>query len=504
MDLFHYNDDTPRKGHGYFWWALALLLLTGACFASWLGSFYIVGHPEEPRCYRILKKAKRLDSPKRFYETAELPSGVKAKAAKEERVKVPKGEFLTAKQALERFGKLGPVELANANTELLRAYLMNYRETRQHVFYLVGKFDSVETYPLTQSDFFPSGVALLAQSLDLPQVLLENLFIAPAKTVPAIRDALPIGGDITLERSRDLCALVHVERIAGGRMQFTTVPLLYAGWQVKNGRGSFSLKSPEELEKEDAALGIKIEATLPVVRAERLQKGLDTYSDHRRKTLANAKDDEAALAGPELVRFEPARGQPSEVATALVAKLAAPTPAPAPTPPPPRHPPLITAPPAARPIPTPAPAVPLVPRAIVRATPAPVPTPAPIAVAVATPKPPEPIRPARRAVSTSEASLLVETFAAAEPAVLSGDFVVTGIRGQRVALRTRESLRDPNADPTKPGTSAALIVVDYPEGVAPPPKDTILSRDATRGFAIRDVIRGKGEQITIVAAEEGQ
>ena len=92
MDLFHYNDDTPRKGHGYFWWALALLLLVGACFASWLGSFYIVGHPEEPRCYRILKKAKRLDSPKRFYETAELPAGVKAKAAKEERVKVPKGD----------------------------------------------------------------------------------------------------------------------------------------------------------------------------------------------------------------------------------------------------------------------------------------------------------------------------------------------------------------------------------------------------------------------------
>ncbi len=500
MDLFHYNDNTPRRGYGYFWWAVLLLLLTGGCFATWIGSFYIVGHPEDPRCYRILKKAKRLDSPRRFYETDAPPASEENKPAKEGRVRVPKGEFLTAARVLERFGKLGPVELATTNRELLRAYLMNYRETRQQVVYLVGKFDSVETYPLTQNDFFPSGVALIAQSLDLPQVLLENLFIAPAKTVPAIRAALPIGGDITLERSRDLCALIHVERIADGRMQFTTVPLLYAGWQVKNGRGSFSLKSPDELEKEDPTLGLKIEARLPIIHADRLQKGLATYTDHRRKALSNAQDDEAALVGPELVRFDPGRGQPTEVATARVIKLAAP--ASKPTPPPvaaPRHPPLITAPLPVRPKPTPAPAVPLIPRAVVRAAPSPATGVAPPPTAVIAP---QTVRPPRRAMSTSEASLLVEAYAAEEPAVLSGDFVVTGSRGQRVALRTRDSLRDPDADPTKPGTSAALIVVDYPEGATPPAKDSILSRDAARGFAIRDVIRGKNEQITIVAAEE--
>ncbi|MEQ1852762.1 MAG: hypothetical protein ABMA01_14380 [Chthoniobacteraceae bacterium] len=82
-----------------------------------------------------------------------------------------------------------------------------------------------------------------------------------------------------------------------------------------------------------------------------------------------------------------------------------------------------------------------------------------------------------------------------------GDFIVTGVLGRRVALRTRDSLRNPDADPTKPGNSAALVVVDFPEGVAPPAKDSALTRDSAKGFLIRDVIRGANGQITIIAAE---
>ncbi len=96
---------------------------------------------------------------------------------------------------------------------------------------------------------------------------------------------------------------------------------------------------------------------------------------------------------------------------------------------------------------------------------------------------------------------MVENFSASESVLLSGDFVVTGVLGQRVALRTTESLRDASADPTQPGTSAALIVVDFPAGVTPPAKDATFSRDASRPFAVRDVIRGRNGQITIVAAE---
>ena len=260
MDLFHYDDKAVmQRGRVFFWWAVALLLLTGACLASWIGSFYVVSHPEVPRCYRILKKLKRLDAPKSFPTT-----------------QAPRGDFLSAAKLLDRYGKLGPAELAKENADLVRAYLMNYRETKKRVTYVVGKYDVVQTFALGAADFFPSGVAVVAQSLDLPQVLLESVFTAPAAMVPEIRAALPTGGDIPLQRSHDLFALIHVGRMADGRMQFTAVPLDYGAWQVKNGSGGFQLKSPEDLEKADAKLALNIAAGLPIVRGERLQRSEST------------------------------------------------------------------------------------------------------------------------------------------------------------------------------------------------------------------------------------
>jgi hypothetical protein len=217
--------------------------------------------------------------------------------------------------------------------------------------------------------------------------------------------------------------------------------------------------------------------------------------------LTRAGDDQAALAGPELVRFEPEAAKPENpdaknadaTKTSSSAKPGSATNA--------RRAQV------ARPLPTPAPAVPLPPRPVVRskpiigalpATPAPVQSPAPPAPApppsVAKDKP-------RRAISTAEASGLVERYSTTEPAVLSGDFVVTGVLGRRVALRTRESLRDPDADPTRPGSNAALVVAEFPADAAIPEKDATFSRDAERGFVIRDVIRGRNGQIMIVVNE---
>jgi hypothetical protein len=144
---------------------------------------------------------------------------------------------------------------------------------------------------------------------------------------------------------------------------------------------------------------------------------------------------------------------------------------------------------------------------------APTPAPAPLERKETAAAPPPPVeraapsaeRPApaanRRMLTASQASALVDQFAQDQPVALTGDFVVTGVLGQRVALRTRESLRDAKADPTQPGTSAALIVVDFPPGMTPPAKDTAFSRDGERAFQVRDVIRGRNGQITIVAAD---
>jgi hypothetical protein len=485
MELRPYEKpDKPKRGVGFFWWSVLLLLLSGACFASWVISFYVISHPEVPKCYRFLKKIKRLDSPKRFKVT-----------------EAPRGEFVTAGKLLERFGKMGPAELEYENAELLRAFIMNYRESKRPVIYVTGKYDVVDTYPLGSQDFFPSGAALVSQSIEHPQVLFEILFTATQKTVPAIREALPTGSDVTLHRSKDLFSLVHVARLKDGLMQFTAVPLPYGAWQFKNRPGGFRLDSPEELETLDPKLTINIDAGLPIVRGERLLKGLDAYAAYRRKSLANTSGDQAALNAPELVRYDPLRNPPPPPKSEVTAEPEkAPVPAPGelakPAPPPT---------PAPRPIPTPAPAVPLPPRPIVRTLPPP-----PLITAVPKPNPsspgtpqiPAPAVPAAEpeVVTVAQASAMVDQ-RPARPLLLSGEFVVTGVLGQRVALRTRESLRDSKADPKEPGTSAAMVVVDFPPGMQPPEKGSMLSRSGAETFEVRDVMRQKNGQITIVAAE---
>ncbi len=483
------QDERPLRrdsGNRFFIWSVVLLLMTGLCFASWIGSFYVFKHPENPKCYRILKKFKRIDPPKRFAVT-----------------EAPKGEFLSAAKLIERFGKLGKLELAYENEVLMRNYLTNFRESGRKVPYVSGKFQIVQSFDLGRADWFPGGAVAIAQSENLPQMLVEFVFPAGPENVPAIRETVTMGVDVTLHRSQDLWALVHVERHADGRMQFTALPLPYGGWQLKSGTGSFTLQSPEELSR-DEKLELNLAAGLPIVRDPRLAAALAEHKDFRRKALARAGDDQAALAGPELVRYEPPKAteeNPGDGGGNAQAKTET-RPVPAPTP---RSAQI------ARPVPTPAPAVPLPPRPIVKSRPnagiigaeppgEPTPAPAPAAIMAAPSQTTVPGS-AGRVLSTAEASGLVDHFAASGPAVLSGDFVVTGVLGTRVALRTQESLRDPDADPKLPGGNAALIVVEFPPGVAVPQKDATFSRDAERGFVIRDVIRGRNGQITIVANE---
>ena len=542
---FDVAEPAAQKRGGAFLWTVVLLLLTGMAMTSWIGSFYIVAHPENPRCYRILKRLKKLDPPKQFAVT-----------------EGPYGRFLSAKQLLEGFakskpeeligfGKMGPAELAQKNAELMRMYLKNYGETKQSVPYVAGMFEVVEAHKLGATDFFPSGVVAVAQSKDTPQVLMEMVFPATAASAETIRDFLPIGREITLERSRDLAAVVHVERLSDSRMVFTVVPLSYGSFQLKEGRGSFTLKSPRDLV--DPTVGgdtkneINIEGPLPIVNGIRLQKGLAAHAEHRRKVLASS-DSEHPRANQLIAFRTPATGSDTvEVATPTVIREA------------PSNPPLIVPPPAVRPpVPRPitnivpptqrpqlisntAPApmperFPLPPRPIIRATPqppkvepqpaAPAPEteppkpvvlrPAPVApeppAAAPKPEPPKavvisrpidspPAEQKRRVLSAKEASALVDSFDPTSESMLGGEFVVTGVLEQRVALRARESLRDPDADPTKAGSTGAMIIVDFPKGVIPPAKDTTFSREGSRGFLIKSVRRSGTGQITIFAED---
>ncbi len=514
MDLLHYDEEKPQTRTAYFWWSVFILLLTGACFASWIGCFYVVSHPENPRCYRFLKKLKRLDPPKRFEVT-----------------QVPHGDFLTVSKLLERFGKIGPEELAQENARLLRGYLMNFREAKkrmvnvggkmvaqQDVVYVVGRFDVVASHVLGPADLFPNGVVALAQSLEAPQVLIEAVFTTPGKTARAMQAALPTGGNLQLERSLDLFAVVHVERAADGHLQFTAIPLPYNAWQTKRGDAFFRLKSPEELEKDDAKDTLNVAAGLPVVRGERLQRDLAAYVEHRRKLLADGAVEEETWA-PTLVRFDPSRDDTEGAVTPRVVRppeqrsanpgAAAPahssaTPAPANA----VRPAVIAPAPAtteiraAAPLPTaqapaatPAPAPP----AIVPKTLTPVPPPVPATVPPTPSKPAAPAQPQvpRRIVSIKEAAEYANHPATIPPSVLGGDFLVSGLDGRRAQLRA----------PVEPDWAAGkppIVLVDFPTGTTLPSPGSGLRRQGPRGFVIKNVGRNTNGQVVIQAIEQVQ
>ena len=497
---FDVKEVSAERGRGgMFLWTVVLLLLTGMAMASWIGSFYVVAHPEKPACYRLLQRLKKLEPPKQFMVT-----------------EGPFGKFLSPKMMLEKYGKMGPRELEKANSELVRMYIKNYRETKQPADYVAGVFEVVESHVLSANDFFPSGVVAVTQARDYPQVLMEMVFPAATGGVAMIKSFLPVGRELTLERSRDLGAILHVERLSDSRMQFTVVPLSYGSFQLKEGRGSFTLKSPEDLidpaKGGDAKNGINIDGALPIVNGIRLQKGLATHAEYHRKVLVSTETERPKANQIIAFRSPNSTSAPVEVATPVVIREATP-PTPIPRPPQNMRPtttvaPVVALPPKPALISNTTPGVlperfPLPPRPVVRATPqTPKPEPEPPKpIVLSLPPTTQPPMEKSRVLSTKEASALVDHFESPSESFLSGEFVVTGVLGQRVALRAREALRDPDADPTIAGSSGAMIIVDFPKDVTPPVKDATFTRDGKTGFRIKSVRRSGTGQITILAEE---
>src|SRR5712692_2689926 len=110
----------------------------------------------------------------------------------------PAGEFLNAKQLFDRYGVMGEAELAKTNAELL----------------------------------------------------MEHVYPADARTVPLMNQTLTPGLEIKLERTHDLSAVIHVERLTDGRIMLTAVPLLYGEYTIMHGSGTFRLEPPLSLNLE--------------------------------------------------------------------------------------------------------------------------------------------------------------------------------------------------------------------------------------------------------------
>ena len=501
-DFYSYDADgeEPKGRDNLFLWTVFILLLIGIAFACWLGSFYIFGHPEKPVAYRFLKKIGKIEPPRRFEVTA-----------------APQGEFLTAKKLFERYGTMAPRELEQENAFLLRDYIKNYRETKRLVTYVTGRFLILDAYDLRKVDIFPSGVVAQAQAVEFPQVVIEHVYCAWPRHVPALRALLRTGLEMKIEKTNDLSALLHVERLPEGHMQFTVVPLLYGTYALKQGVGTFNLEPPAEL---------NIETGLPVIKQTTFDAGLKKFADYRRTHPIASTETPADSATPphvpELVRvdtvepggFVPATGplRPVPVATPLplASRITPRPPLSTPAATPPLMVALLTPPPRAAPLSrvvTPSPRVAATPAA--RETP-PIggvsPSGVPLKPFIAAERDPNMPTgsgswriyeagkaPPGRVLTAGEAVELADRGEPTERIYLRGEFRVTASGQNRAIMRERAAGSDAADTPR--------IIVDYPAGAVPPGENATFVRDAARPLLIRTVQRTGNGQLNIYAVE---
>jgi len=519
MDRDYFRYDEPsygparRKKTNVFAWSVAILLLTGFALAAWLGSFYIFWQPERPQSYRILKKLGKVEPIKRFELTA-----------------APAGEFLTSKQLYDRFIALSPTELAKSNAELARNYIRNFQQVRGRVIYVIGRFNIMEARELTPNDLVTSGMVALTGAVDHGELLLEHIYPADPQSLPLMKQTLVMGLEIKLERTHDLSAVIHAERLADGRMMVTTMPLLYGSYTVTRGPGTFTLEPPLEL---------NMEAGWPFFK-EAARKNTETqYAAYRERVSPNRQNETAAGIAPtppppaanELIRVEPA--VPFEEQ-----KVAAVTPPPAPVPPPPTpsKPTKADKKKKGTPTPTPSPASTRTPVMVAQASPTPVATPvapakspaAPPVVAAVTPVPPAAASPTPtvppddslastagggnwktfppgkmpvgRLITLADLRDLAERGLAGERVYLKGQFVVNFTEPNRAVLRPKTGLTDAVLKLAGGGQNLRVIV-DFPAGYTPPTRGTTVNRDEARPYEITEVRKQADGQLNVFVRE---
>lgn len=465
---------------GLFGWTILILVFIGIAIACWIGSFYVFGHPEKPFSHEVLTKLKKIEPPKRF-----------------ELTEAPRGEFLRAQQIMERFGKMKPRQLERTNEILIRNYIRNYKPADGLVPYVLGTFNILDSFELTGSDYFPSGVAALAVSKDDPRLLIEQIFSSDKLVIPTLHRTLLTGLDIDLKRENELAAIIHIERLKDGRLKLTTVSIMYPSYESVASDGTFTLEPPTML---------NVRAGLPVVDATRQNEADAKYEHFRKKARLTAtkkqepKPEDAAAAQARLMRVEKPipvfTPEPTPAATPTLLASALPTPAPAATPSPtpaPSATPSLSPAPSATPTPSPSPSPSATPR------PSPSPTPeAPRAIAAASSKNWQVYEPGRmprgRLVSQSDLSEIAKKGTSGERIYLQGSFNVTAAGGDRAVMRAPQRGFGSRPDNIR-------IIVQYPNGMTAPADGSAVSRDSRRPFQVMEVKESPGGQINVYVRE---
>jgi hypothetical protein len=525
MEYGRFQYDEPYGSYGrpvrrrinYFAWTVAILLLTGAAFAAWFSGIYIFGQPERPESYRILQKLHKLEPPKRFELTA-----------------APPGEFLSAKQLYDRYISMGSTSLAKTNAELARSYIRNFQQTRGLVPYVVGRYVVMEARDLGPQDAFTSGMVALTGAVEQGSLLMEHVYPADAQALPLMKNSLTPGLELRFERTHDLSAVIHAERLKDGRIMITAVPLLYGTYTTAKGTGTFSLDPP---------LTLNLQGGWPLFKEQTRLKAELHWADYRRTSsgsnepvpIPGVAPSVAPPAANALVMVEHAKSvEPVKVAQAspppakptttpggkrgkLAKNKATPAPSAAPS-----QPPVVAqkpAPPTASPMQVASAATPARPSVAVSSpaagtppTSAPPPSNAPPPSQSVAPdtalastagggtwKTFAPGKmPLGRLIGPADLNEIADRGIAGERIYLKGQFVVNFSDANRAVLRPRTRLATAMLHL---GNSSTRIIVEFPTGYAPPPQGSVVSRDEARPLEITEVRRQEDGQLNVFARE---
>ena len=502
----HSYGRSRKKKTNLFGWSVTILLLTGFALAAWLGSFYIFWQPERPQSYRILKKLHKIEPAKRFELTA-----------------APAGEFLNSKQLYDRYIALSPTELANTNAELARNYIRNFQQVHGLVTYVTGRFTIMEARELTPDDVFLSGMIALTAAVDLGELLMEDLYPADPQSIPLMKQTLTTGLEVKLERTHDLAAVIHAERLSDGRIIITAVPLLYGSYTAARGPGTFTLEPP---------LDLNLAGGWPIYKDAARKNAEARYAAYRDQVAPKTNTSSVAGLAPtppppaanELIRVEPA----AQVETPKVAVVS-------PTPPPPSPTPTKQSKAdkknkKATPTPSPTPAK--SPTMMAQISPSPTPA-APAAttpqtVAAASPSAPPPNAspsasapdnslastagggnwktylpgkmPIGRLITTGDLKDLADRGLGGERVYLKGQFVVNFTEPNRAVMRPKTGITDAVLK-LAGGGKDIRIVVEFPAGYNPPTRGSTVTRDEARPYEITEVRKQADGQLNVFVRE---
>jgi hypothetical protein len=396
-------------------------------------------------------------------------------------------------------------------------------------------------------------MAALTAAVDSGEVLMEHVYPAKPEALPLMKQTLSVGLEVKLERTHDVSAVIHAERLIDGRILVTAIPLLYGSYTVTRGLGTFRLEPPPSL---------NLVAGWPLFKSQE-RTSIEQHLAEYRQTMAAAQTGPISIPGlgasatppparNELVRIEQARPvAPLAMTPPLVAsneKLAKPTPvakgkkgkkqklespAPAATPsqavvaqnkPAPAGTPITVAsalaPPTALnpPVATPAPAS-KPPDAGSVAQTSPVAMATPVPVLPAQPAPPgnsnvalasnagggnwKTFAPGRmplgRLIATGDLNDVADHGVAGERIYLKGQFVVNFADANKAVLRPRTTLTSKVLH--FGGGSSTRIIVEFPRGYTPPPQGAVINRDEMRPYEITEVRKQEDGQLNVFVRE---